>query len=196
MRKISVFCGSSSGNNPTYRQAAKELASLFIKNHFTLLYGGAKIGLMGIIADELLKTGGTVIGVMPEFLMNKEIAHTDLTQLITVNSMQERKTWMQEHSDAFIALPGGYGTLDEIFEMICLGQLQIHQKPCAFLNTNGFYNHLNDFLEHAVKEGFICQEYKEMLIIESEPKMLIEKILHYIHPVVDKAKRALAQKKG
>lgn len=189
MKQISVFCGSSTGNNPIYAEATKTLATHFIKNDFTLLYGGAKIGLMGIMADYILRAGGKVMGVMPRFLIDKEIAHTELTQLICVDSMQERKTWLQTHSDAFIALPGGFGTLDEIFEMICFGQLQIHQKPCAFLNTNGFYDHLNHFLDHCVNEGFIQKEYKNMLIIESDANKLIKQILHYQHPLIDKAAR-------
>lgn len=191
MKQISVFCGSSIGKNPIYTEATKALAEQFIKNDLTLLYGGAKIGLMGIMADNILRAGGKAKGVMPRFLIDKEIAHTELTQLICVDSMQERKTWMQTHSDAFIALPGGFGTLDEIFEMICFGQLQIHQKPCAFLNTNGFYDHLHRFLDHCVNEGFIQKEYKNMLIIESDAEKLIRQILRYKHPIIDKAKREM-----
>ena len=194
MKKISVFCGSSSGNQTIYEEASIALAKAFIKHDFTLLYGGAKIGLMGILADYMLQAGGKVIGVMPHFLIHKEIAHPKLTEFVCVDSMQERKSWMQANSDAFIALPGGFGTLDEIFEMICLGQLHIHQKPCAFLNINGFFNSLKNFLEHAVSQGFIDMEYKNMLIFESDTERLIDKILHYTHPYIDKAERARAAK--
>lgn len=194
IKKISVFCGSSYGKDIIYTEKAKELAKLFSEQSFSMVYGGANIGLMEIMANTLLSKGGEVIGIMPEFLIEKEIAHQSITKLIHVDTMHERKELMAKESDAFIALPGGYGTMDEIMEMICMGQLQFHRKPCAFLNTKGFYNHLEDFFNNAVREGFICPEYKEMLIIESEPKLLIEKIMHYSHPVVDKAKRAIAQK--
>ncbi len=186
-----VFCGSSSGKHPVYTEATLTLARLFIENQYTLVYGGGKIGLMGVMADEMLKLGGEVIGIIPDFLLRKEVGHRGITQLISVDTMQERKAILLEKSDAFIALPGGFGTLDEIFEVISLAQLQLLKKPYAFLNTNGFYNHLKTFLLHAYNEGFIAKEYYDMVIFESEPEILIEKIKHFSHPCVDKAEQAL-----
>lgn len=191
MKKICVFCGSSYGKNPIYIEAVNKLSEIFIRNNITLIYGGAKVGLMGELADRILKSGGKVIGIIPKFLKDREVAHNNLTKLIEVNSMHERKELMQKESDGFIALPGGLGTVEEIFEMITWGQLRIHEKPCAFLNTNGFYNLIDGFLDNAVNEGFIEKEFKDMIIIESEPDMIINRFLNYEHHNIDKAEIAL-----
>jgi uncharacterized protein (TIGR00730 family) len=169
----------------------KQMGDLFIQHHFSLVYGGAKVGLMGQLANRVLQSGGEVTGIMPGFLVNKEVAHHGLTRLVEVSSMHERKALMQEESDGFIALPGGFGTVEEIFEMITWGQLSIHQKPCALLNINGFYDFMNGFLDNAVNEGFIEKEFKDMIIIESEPETVIHRMLHYQHPKIDKAAIAL-----
>jgi uncharacterized protein (TIGR00730 family) len=194
MKKICVFCGSSYGNNPLYTESVKKLGDIFIENKFTLVYGGAKIGLMGELADRMLNQGGKVIGIMPKFLLEREVAHRSISDLIVVDSMHERKEIMQKESDGFIALPGGLGTVEEIFEMITWGQLNIHQKPCGLLNINGFYNLMDDFLDNAVNEGFIEKEFKNMIIVESDPNKLIDRFLNYVHPEIDKAKIALKKR--
>jgi len=148
---------------------------------------------MGKLADLILGSGGKVIGIIPKFLIDKEVAHNGLTKLIEVDSMHERKSLMQMESDAFIALPGGLGTTEEIFEMITWGQLNIHQKPCALLNINGFYDFMNDYLDNAVNEGFIEKEFKNMIIIEHDPNKIIQRFLNYVHPKIDKAKIALTK---
>lgn len=191
MEKLCVFCGSSNGNNSAYTKAARQLANNLIQNDITLVYGGARVGLMGTLANHILEKGGRVIGIMPEFLIEKEVAHTGLTQLIQVSSMHERKERMQKISDGFIALPGGLGTVEEIFEMITWGQLNIHQKPCAFLNVNGYYDHIDNFLNNAVREGFIDKEYQDMIIIEDDPDRIIVMFIRYIHPTINKIYRAL-----
>jgi uncharacterized protein (TIGR00730 family) len=196
MKKICVFCGSSYGNDRIYSEAAEKLGETFINNNITLVYGGAKIGLMGELADRILHLGGKVIGIIPKFLIDKEVAHNGLTRLVEVDSMHERKALMQKESDGFIALPGGFGTIEEIFEMITWGQLNIHRKPCAFLNINGFYDSMNSFLNNAVKEGFIEKEFKDMIIIESDPNSIIQKFSAYLHPAVDKAELALNKKRN
>ncbi len=195
MKQICVFCGSSYGNTSVYTEAVQWLSTVFIKNNITLIYGGAKVGLMGVLADNILKQGGKVIGIIPRFLIDKEVAHHGLTELIEVETMHERKTLMEQKSDGFIAMPGGLGTVEEIFEMITWGQLKLHKKPCAFLNSNGYYNFIEKFLDNAVSEGFIEQEYKNMIIIENNPETIFEQFLNYQHPVIDKAEKALNKNK-
>jgi len=191
MKRICVFCGSSYGNNKIYVEAVTKLCRILIKNNIALVYGGAKVGLMGELADQFLSSGGEVIGIIPKFLVDREVAHKGLTRLIETDTMHERKELMQRESDGFIALPGGLGTIEEIFEMITWGQLNIHKKPCAFLNINGYYNFINAFLENAVKEGFIELEFKNMIIIEEDPEILIQRFFNYDHPTIDKAEFAL-----
>ena len=188
MKSICIFCGSSAGNSEEYLKAAKQLGNILAKEKIKLVYGGAKVGLMGIVADTVLENNGEVIGVMPRSLVEKEVAHNSLTELKIVDTMHERKAIMHELSDAFIAMPGGLGTLDEIFESLTWGQLDIHKKPCAFYNISGYYDKLLDFIRHSIDEGFINQKHLEMILVASKPEELLEKRSHYKHPVIDKAK--------
>ena len=186
MKNVAVFCGSSTGNKAAYIEAAQKLADTLITNNLSLIYGGANRGLMGILADRMLEQNGQVTGIMPGFLIDKEVSHHGLTKLVKVNTMHERKALMQEEADGFIAMPGGFGTVEEIFEMITWGQLKIHQKPCAFFNINGYFDFVHSFLATAVNEGFLKNEYKEMIIIENNPHTIISNFLSYKHPSVDK----------
>ena len=186
LKKIAVFCGSSSGNKAVYKEAAKDLADTLIKNRLSLVYGGANRGMMGILADRMLEQKGQVIGIMPGFLARMEVAHNGLTKFIKVETMHERKALIEQEADGFIAMPGGFGTLEEIFEMITWSQLKLHQKPCAFLNINGYFNFVESFLEQAVNDGFLKKEYKEMIIIEESPQVLITEMTAFQHPVTDK----------
>jgi uncharacterized protein (TIGR00730 family) len=195
MKRICVFCGSSYGNSRLYVESVNHLNKILIKNNLILVYGGAKVGLMGELADQMLNLGGEVIGIIPRFLIDKEVAHNGITKLIETDSMHERKELMQKESDGFIALPGGFGTIEEIFEMITWGQLNIHKKPCAFLNINSYYNFINAFLDNAVSEGFIEQEFKNMIIIEEDPEIIIQRFFNYDHPTIDKAEIALRKNK-
>jgi hypothetical protein len=169
MKKICVYCGSSDGARPEYRQAAAALGRAMVKNDIDLVYGGASVGLMGTLADTVLDGGGKVTGVIPESLVNREISHPGLTELVVVNSMHERKSMMAELSDAFIALPGGIGTMDELFEILTWAHLGIHNKPCALLNVAGYYDHLNAFVNYGVNQGFIGKQTEAKLIIQDDP---------------------------
>lgn len=182
IKNICVFCGSSSGRGSVYQQQAVKLGVLLAKNKIRLIYGGGNIGLMGVIADTVLVAGGEVIGVIPEQLKKIEIAHKSLTQMHVVKGMDERKALMIKLSDAFITMPGGYGTLDELFEVLSLNQLSIISKPCGILNVNGYFNHLLACLVHGVEENFIRRAHREMLIIEENEEVLLEK-LHEYKPV-------------
>ena len=186
LKKIAVFCGSSTGNKAVYTEAAVDLADTLIKKNLSLVYGGANRGLMGILANRMLEQKGRVIGIMPAFLIDLEVAHHGITKLVKVETMHERKALMQQEADGFIAMPGGFGTLEEIFEMITWGQLKLHQKPCAFLNINGYFNFIESLLENAVNEGFLKKEYKEMIIIADNPQDLIKEMTTYQYPVTDK----------
>lgn len=174
MQKIAVFCGSKPGNRAVYSEAAQCLGQAFLASSIGLVYGGSKIGLMGILADTLLNAGGEVIGVMPTSLAEVELAHERLSVLHLVKDMQERKALMADLSDAVILMPGGVGSLDEFFEMMTLAQLAYHQKPLAILNTDGYYNHLLAFLDQSVSEGFLSQNHREMLLIDDDPKRLVK----------------------
>ena len=193
MKKICVFCGSSRGNNKIYSESARKLGDIIVKNNLSLIYGGAKIGLMGELANRVMELKGEVIGIMPYFLVKMEVAHTGITRLVKVNSMHERKQIMLREAEGFIAMPGGSGTMDEIFEMITMGQLNQHKKPCAFLNINGYYDYIDKFLQNAVAEGFLDKGYRDMIIIENEPEIIIERFMNYSHPDIDKAKIALKE---
>ncbi len=183
---VGVFCGSSMGGLPIYEEMAKKLGELLVSQQITLVYGGANVGLMGAIANQVIDCGGSAIGVIPESMIEKEIAHTNLTQLHVVKSMHERKALIHELSDAFIMMPGGAGSLDEFFEMMTWAQLNYHKKPCAIYNVNHYYNKLLSFLEHVEAEGFIKPVHRNMVITESDPHTLLASIQNYSAPVVNK----------
>ncbi len=186
LKRISVFCGSSLGNEDAYRLQATMLGQTLAKQNIELVYGGAKIGLMGAVADGTLSQGGKVIGVLPKFLRSKEIAHEGLTQLVLVDSMHERKTKMNELCDGVIALPGGFGTLEELFEMLTWGQLGLHGKPIAILNISGFYDFLTALLQTMVEKGLLKEVNQKMLIVSDDINDLLHKMRNYVAPVVGK----------
>jgi len=188
LKKICVFCGSSPYSNSKYFSTAEELARLLVKHEIGLVYGGSDIGTMKVIADTVLDAGGEAIGVMPQVLVDKEIAHPGLTQLHIVDSMHERKALMAELSDGFIALPGGIGTLEELFEILAWSLLEIHKKPCGILNAHHYYEKLIDFLNHAAAEHFIKAEHHSILIMEEDPVTLLERMNGYRAPKVKKWK--------
>ena len=179
MRKIAVFCGSSVGFDPIYKQAAIQLGNAFVKRDITLVYGGGKIGLMGVLAETILNQGGKVIGVIPELLKKKEVVGCNVTELIVTQTMSERKVVMSKLSDGYISLPGGFGTLDELFEGITMSQLYIEEKPNALLNTNGYYDHLLSQIERMIDDGFVKSSNKELLIVSRTVEDLIDKMLAY-----------------
>lgn len=184
--RLCVFCGSSPGNKPEYLAAAQQLGTALAKADIGLVYGGAQVGLMGAVADAALAAGGEVIGVIPRHLVERELAHEGLTTLHEVGSMHERKAMMADLSDGFIALPGGVGTFEELFEVWTWGQLGHHQKPCALLNAAGYYDQLIAFLDHALTEGFMRQPYRDMLIVDTEANALLDKVRGYAPPSVSK----------
>ncbi len=181
--KIAVFCGSSTGNDPAYVNEAKKLGEFFSKNDIDLVYGGGKVGLMGTIANAVIESGGKAFGVIPEYLREKEIAHEGLTELFVVSDMHERKAKMASMADAFVALPGGAGTLEEIFEAWTWAQLGHHSKPCALYNSNGFYQHLLAMITNMTDSGFLSAKYSEMLILADTPEELLCCIEAYLPPV-------------
>ena len=163
MKKLCVFCGSASGNNPKYIELGKKIGELLVKNNVALVYGGASIGLMGAIADSVLSNGGKVIGVIPKALVDYEVAHEGLSELFIVDNMHQRKQLMYDNADAFLSLPGGMGTLDEMFEVLTWTQLKYHQKPSYILNFEGFYDSLLSYLKHSNAEGFVKNEHLDLL---------------------------------
>ena len=177
--RLAVFCGSSSGNDLAITEAAQTLGAYMVEQQIELVYGAAKIGVMGDLAKAVLDKGGKVIGVIPEFLKRKEVIHLGLTQLITTDNMHQRKLEMSELSDGFIALPGGFGTLEELFEIITWSQLGLHQKPVGLLNINGFYDPLLALLEGMVRKGFLKMENFEILLVANQPQALIQKMRNY-----------------
>lgn len=185
IRNICVFCGSSPGSDIRYTEAARALGNMMAAKHIGLVYGGSNIGLMRVIADEVLNNNGRVVGVMPRGLIEKEVGYTSLKEFHIVDSMSRRKELMAELSDGFIALPGGIGTLDELFEAMSWNQLNIMDKPVAVLNTAGFYNHLITFLKHTVNQHFVRQEHFSNLIIENEPADVLNRMLSYTPIQVD-----------
>jgi uncharacterized protein (TIGR00730 family) len=176
MRRLCVFCGSSPGARPSYGEAADQLGRLLVAEGIGLVYGGGHVGLMGRLADAVLAEGGEAIGVMPEALVAREIAHTGLSDLRVVGSMHERKASMAELADGFVALPGGLGTVEELFEVYTWAQLGLHRKPCALLDVDGYYEGIASFLEHAVAERFLRAEHRSMLIVERAPRVLLDRL--------------------
>ena len=173
--RICVYAGSNPGANPAYAEAAADLARLLTRRGIGIVYGGAHRGLMGILADTALEAGGEVIGVMPQALVDREIAHTRLTELHVVASMHERKALMASLADGFVALPGGLGTLEEMFEILTWAQLGIHQKPVGVLDVDGYWTGLLGLLRHAAEEGFVRPEYATLLLVESRADALLER---------------------
>ncbi|MCW3161486.1 LOG family protein [Chryseobacterium oryctis] len=186
MKNITVFCGSSFGSDDVFREQASLLGKTLAKENIQLIYGGANVGLMGAIADGALNAGGKAIGVIPHFLQTKEIAHEKLTKLILVETMHERKTKMNDLCDGVIVLPGGYGTLEEFFEMITWAQLGLHKKPIGILNIDGFYNDLINLIQNMVDKGFLKQINHDMLLISDNINDLLEKMRNYEAPTVGK----------
>jgi uncharacterized protein (TIGR00730 family) len=186
MKAVCVYCGSSDGAKPLYREAAKSFGRALVGANLSLVYGGGKVGLMGVIADEVMAAGGHAIGVIPELLVNKEVGHDGLSELHVVPDMHHRKKMMADLADAFVALPGGAGTLEERFEVFTWAQLGYHRKAVAVLNIDGFYDPLISMLEHTVQEGFMRQTYFDILQIDSDPAALIAKLQRYQPPVADR----------
>lgn len=176
MEALCVFCGSSSGDTPEYLEVARELGAALASRRTKIVYGGGRVGLMGALADAALQAGGEVIGVIPQMLLDKEVGHVGLTQLHVVQTMSERKWLMGELSDAFVALPGGIGTMDELFEAWTWTQLDLHRKPCGLLNFNGYYDSLVAFLDRAVAEGFLRPRHRAALLVEREFGPLLERL--------------------
>lgn len=178
-QRICVFCGSQEGKKPGYRQAAEAMGQAMVEEKIDLVYGGGSIGLMGVIADSVLRGGGEVIGVIPEALDKREIKHPKLTEMRVVDTMHTRKAQMAGLSDAFIAMPGGFGTLDEFFEIVTWAQIGIHSKPIGLLNVGGFFAPLLAMVEHAIQEGFIQETFRDLFVSETEPKALLAALRGY-----------------
>ena len=186
MKSIAVFCGSSSGSKDYYYEQAFNLGKKLAHLEIDMIYGGSNAGLMGAVANVALSEGGKVVGVIPEFLVDKELAHNGITELILVKSMHERKYKMNELCDGVIALPGGYGTLDELFEMLTWGQLGLHKKPVALYNIHGYYNALINLVQHMVSSGFLKESNQKMLLINEDPDTLLKEMNEYVAPEVEK----------
>jgi uncharacterized protein (TIGR00730 family) len=186
MPRVCVFTGSSEGRISTYRTAAVLLGQTLVARGYDLVYGGARVGLMGALANAVLEAGGQVIGVIPDALVAREVAHTGLTDLRVVSSMHERKALMADLSDGFIAMPGGWGTLEELFEVLTWGQLGLHRKPCGLLNIDGYFDALLAFLRHAVAEQFVRPEFDRLLPVSASPDDLLDLFAAFEPPVVRK----------
>lgn len=176
MERVCVFCGSSAGNQPRYRMAAEQLGRLLVERGLELVYGGGSVGLMGVLADAVLAAGGRVTGVIPEGLARKELLHTGLSKLHVVPTMHTRKALMADLADAFVAMPGGYGTFEEILEIITWFQLGIHRKPVGMLNVGGYYDPLARLFDHAVAEGFVRAEHRAIVSIEEDAGLLLDRL--------------------
>lgn len=176
LKSILVYCGANSGSKPIYKETTIALGNFLAKENLALVYGGGSIGLMGILADTVLASGGKAIGVIPDFLNVKEVGHTSLTEIHVVQSMHERKALMEKLCDGVIVLPGGYGTFDEMFEMLTWSQLGLHRKPIGILNVNGYYDHLTAQLDKMVEEGFLSANNRKLLIVDATIEVLVEKM--------------------
>lgn len=186
MKYIAIYCGSATGNEPIFAEQAALLGQTLVKHGYGIVYGGGNVGLMGIIADSVIRAGGEVIGVIPKFLSRKELEYKGVTKMHRVETMGERKDMMNDICDAVITLPGGFGTLDEYFEMLTLGQLSQHKKPVALLNTDGYYNPLIVMIENMIENGFLKNEYREIFVVDRDVESLIAKIENYIAPSNEK----------
>jgi uncharacterized protein (TIGR00730 family) len=186
MKSLCVFCGANFGRRPSYRLAAEQLGKLLAQRGITLVYGGGNVGLMGALADSSLAQGGRVIGIMPRALAAKEIAHTGLSEMHVVGSMHERKAMMADMADAFLSLPGGFGTWDEFCEALTWSQLGLQKKACAFLNVEGYYDALLALAERAAADGFIREEHRDLLLVDSDAEKLLDRLENYEVPYVPK----------
>ncbi|GAA0615392.1 TIGR00730 family Rossman fold protein [Virgibacillus siamensis] len=184
MKHLAVFCGSSNGLSEAYRDGAVQLGQELAKQHITLVYGGSSIGIMGAVANTVLENGGNVIGIIPKMLEAKEISHPNLTELIVVDSMHERKAKMAELADGFMALPGGTGTLEEFIEVFTWAQLGMHQKPCGLLNINHYYDPLISLIHHMADQAFLQEQFREMALVDNRPDVLLDKFNSYEPPAV------------
>ncbi|KGT47096.1 TIGR00730 family protein [Acinetobacter sp. HR7] len=182
MNSIAIFCGSALGVSPVYAEIAHKVGQTLAARQLTLIYGGGRSGLMGIVADSALAAGGKVIGVIPKQLVDRELAHPGLTELHVVDNMHERKTKMSQLADGFIAIPGGVGTLEEIFEQWTWAQLGIHEKPCAFLNAENFYTGLIQFIQHTMEQGFTKERFMDKLIVNADIDQILDAFAVYKAP--------------
>ncbi len=186
MKRICIFCGSSQGDDGVFTEAARKTGEVLARHGLGLVYGGGNIGLMGILADAALAAGGEVIGVIPKALVDCELAHQSVAELRVVHTMHERKALMAELSDAFIALPGGYGTLDEFCEVLTWAQLGLHRKPCGLLNVDGFYDPFLAQVDQAVARRFVRSEHRGLFLVEAEPERLVERLRRFDPPTLHK----------
>ena len=196
MKRVCVYCGSGAGGRAEYAQTAQTLGETLAERGLGLVFGGGKIGLMGVLARAVLERGGQVIGVIPRALRDLDLAQAGLTELRVVETMHERKAQMAELSDAFIALPGGLGTLEEFFEILTWAQLDLHTKPCGLLNAGCYFDYLIGFIDHAVKEGFIDPAHRDLFVTDADPATLLDKLASYKTPYVDKVQWALRGNAG
>jgi uncharacterized protein (TIGR00730 family) len=186
VRRVCVYAGSNPGSHPAYAEGARALAGLLAERGIGLVFGGSNVGLMGVLANTALAAGGEVIGVMPQALVDRDIGHPSLTEMRVVGSMHERKALMAELSDAFVAIPGGIGTLEELIEIYTWSQLGIHSKACGVLNTRGYYDQLATFLDHAVEEGFLRPQHRAVLSVAADPGELLDRLAAFEPPTVGK----------
>lgn len=186
MRRICVFCGSSPGARPAYAAAAREMGRALAERGIGLVYGGGRVGLMGVVADAVLAAGGEAVGVIPDALMRREVGHGGLTELHVVDSMHERKARMADLSDGFVALPGGFGTFEEFCEVLTWSQLGIHPKPCGLLNTAGYYAPLLAMFDHAVSESFVRPQHRALVLEEADPARLLDRLAAFVPPRTEK----------
>lgn len=178
MKSVAVFCGSRNGSAPAYSDLARQLGEEIALRGIRLVYGGGRVGLMGVLADAALASGGEVTGVIPQSLLDKELGHHGVSDLVVTRSMHERKARMEDEAEGFIALPGGFGTLDEFCEIVTWAQLGIHKKPCGLLDTgHGFYRHLKAFFDQAMQEGFIDEPHREIVLEDTDPGMLLDRMV-------------------
>jgi uncharacterized protein (TIGR00730 family) len=182
IRNVCVYCGSSPGVRASYAALARDIAAALVRRGLGLVYGGASVGVMGVVADAVLQAGGRAVGVIPRPLVEKELAHRKLSELRITESMHERKSLMAELADAFVALPGGLGTLDELFEIWTWAQLGLHSKPCGLLDCDQYYQGLVSFLDHATREGFVRPQHRAMLLISTDADDLLDQLIHYEPP--------------
>jgi uncharacterized protein (TIGR00730 family) len=190
MKRVCVFCGANAGTRVEYGIAARELAAVLARRGLGLVYGGGNVGMMGMLADAMLHSGGEVIGVIPQHLVAREVAHRGVTRLHVVDTMHQRKAMMNELSDAFIAMPGGFGTLEEFFEILTWSQLGIHRKPSGLLNVSGYYDHLLAMMDHAVAEGFLLPANRKLVIADTDAAVLVQRLASLCATLTDEKTNA------